>query len=721
MDGLGYTREDIEGGFDQSVEPKNFSAFVHSRYRFLSLVIGIVPLIALCVFVVLAAWVFYVNLHVVTELSQHGLSIELLLYLAVAMISVGLLVGLVKRVLLSTKSYGRYVILSRDLQPELYAFVEKIAQLAGVPNPSMIRLDAQAGLILKSKELTLFQSHRGQSELIIGLPLLYSLSVRQLAGVINHAFSGYDARACLNGYPFIASVNSWLYKISSIPIRSDIVGASSHGLKKVVWLIQHPFDLLAGKFFYLLYSLSSAISFTVSRKMDMAADLSSAQFAGSTEFRITQLKLRALVYGQKSANEALLEGLRRGELSSNYAAMVAKFADVLKSELRPKLMREMERLVTPLSRSRVVDLGRVVNVEREQIDANCFLLGNASRLLNDIDQIGRDVSIKHYQWLGISEPDVLLHDMGMQAAKKRTAEKTLAHTFCGWESCGRYIRIDGVNSHSALSTESRVKDLQNLVVKIARVQGQINALSQRSLRLSNKSVQLHVDKTLTAVQLHLNDDVQRANLSKLKEQEILWLRTLNEEGALKGHLSYYEALLSQRLSVALSLAVESNVVSEQLNANDLLVHVERLQDAFVFMHRIQESVKRLASYAQILGQLLEWRSEMGEPLQLYVDRYYHYCVVELTMIAQSLGAVSYPLVGKDDSLEVCQSGELLSIADMMGLQIEGFQQYGPSLSETQVFGISTASLAFIDDMHGELLSEVTRIALAAEAHYGIQE
>jgi len=149
-------------------------------------------------------------------------------------------------------------------------------------------------------------------------------------------------------------------------------------------------------------------------------------------------------------------------------------------------------------------------------------------------------------------------------------------------------------------------------------------------------------------------------------------------------------------------------------------HVERLQDAFAFMHRVQESVKRLSAYAQILGKLLEWQCRVGEPLDFYIDRYYHYSIVELDMIAESLGAVSYPFGLKGVAGEA-KVGELLSITDVMEKQIVGFQQYRSGASVSQMFRVSHSSLAFIENLRYELLSEVTRIALAVEAHYGVND
>ncbi|OUS29308.1 hypothetical protein A9Q99_09365 [Gammaproteobacteria bacterium 45_16_T64] len=719
MDGLGYTREDIEEGFGSVLGPKASSALVQSRFWLLSLVIGAVPLVALILLGAFVFWLIQVNRYAIVHIGHGGVSWEVGLYLLCSLLSVGLCSALIQRVLVSLRADRRHVTLQRDQQPELYAFVEKISLLVGVPAPAVIKLDAQVGLLLKSKELAFFQKKAGRTELIIGLPLLYSLSVRQLAGVITHAFSGYDAKACLNGYPFIAGVNSWLYRISSCSPSNTVVSPRASGFLRVARGIQWPFEQAAQQLFLLLYRLSSAISFDVSRKMDMAADLNSAQITGSTEFRTTQFKLRALFYGQKAAIKELVDGYGESGLSGNYAERIVKLADSLKLELRPTLIREMEELVTPMSRSRVVDLGRIVNVERQQYDASCFLLGNATRLLNDLEEVSREVTIKHYSWIGINEPLASLRQVSVKEERQQNAAKSMSQTFCGWESSGRYIRIEGFDAYCEFSTESRVQDLQDLIVKISRVQDQIGLLSLRNMRLSNKIEQLHVDKTLTAVRLHLNEDGERANLSRLKEQELSWLRSLNEEGALVGDLSYYEALLSQRLSIALSLATESEVFAKSIGISDIFAHAESLTDVFAFTHRVQESVKRLSAYAQILGKLLEWQCRVGEPLDLYIERYKRYSIVELDLISETLGAVSYPFAGHSGQVQKNSVGEIPSITDIMAEQIVGFEHYRASDSVSQLFRVAHSSLAFIENLHFQLLAEVTKVALDVESEFNI--
>ena len=90
------------------------------------------------------------------------------------------------------------------------------------------------------------------------------------------------------------------------------------------------------------------------------------------------------------------------------------------------------------------------------------------------------------------------------------------------------------------------------------------------------------------------------------------------------------------------------------------------------------------------------------------------------MITESLAAVSYPLISSGKRGASPRTGEFESIADVMELQIVGFQQNHSDMSVSQVFRVSHSSLAFIENLHCQLLTEVTRIALAVEEYFDME-
>src|SRR5690606_27678687 len=201
---------------------------------------------------------------------------------------------------------------------------------------------------------------------------------RQLSGVIAHAYAGYTRDARTYGYPLICAIDRWLFAQSGVARSATSVNSQFSALVqgdasrpgKLLWL----FDFLVQGTFFLLYRIVSAITFVVSRRVDMMGDQFSSRTAGSSEFRSTQFRLRSLYYGQQHANRELLKSWRNSKLSDNFPALVVDHADALQLSLRPRLIQEMEELVTPMTRSRIVDLGRIVNVEHYQDEGACFLL-----------------------------------------------------------------------------------------------------------------------------------------------------------------------------------------------------------------------------------------------------------------------------------------------------------------------------------------------------------
>ena len=279
-------------------------------------------------------------------------------------------------------------------------------------------------------------------EVVIGLPLLYGLSARQLSGVIAHAFAGYSREARLHGYPLLSSVDRWLFTQTGLGrlnalSQSDFDSRSRSRLDAIF----KPWDVLVQGTFYLVYRVVSSMTFDVSRKVDMAGDLLSARIAGSTEFRSTQFRLRSLHYGQVNANQELVGSWRTKKLSDNFPALVVDHADTLQLSLRPRLIQEMEELVTPLTHSRIVDLGRIVNVEHTQEEGACFLLGAAISLLRDPAKVSKAVTLSHYRHIGIRHPDVYAAQK-MQSIQKAEREKAKRHqVFLGLERSGRIFRV----------------------------------------------------------------------------------------------------------------------------------------------------------------------------------------------------------------------------------------------------------------------------------------
>ncbi|MCG8317059.1 MAG: M48 family metallopeptidase [Pseudomonadales bacterium] len=710
-----YRREDIVDAFHEDVQPLNLSFIEKTQMLLLAACMLVVPVILAMTLLGLMAVALWLNKSgfAIWMGTQPGSPVP---YWVAALLLLGFTSVLIYRAIGDWRREKKYVHLDRDRHPQLYIFVEKIAELVGVKAPVSIKVDTEVGVVLKPKEF--FRPISGyRSELIIGLPLFYSLNVRQLSGVIAHAFSGFSDDACRYGYPLISAINGWLYRCSSFELNTALPVKSKRRLiaplgDGFMW----PCDFMARLYFRLLLLFSSSLSFALSRRMDMRADLQSAQISGSNEFRYTQFRLRALHYGQMHARSESKKRISAGQGVANYSSYVVEFAEALRIELKPTLINEMEQLVTPLTRSRVVDLGRIVNVEKYQFEGSCFLLGPATELLTDVETLSREVTERYYRTLGVRNKQKLLSVSEDEAGVASRIIDSLNYTFHGWQKSGRYLRFDEFYSYENLSVEAKCQDLRDLASKLSAMEGQLSAMALRYQQIDERANQLHVSKTLQETGVDGNNKQLIDNTKGLRETETHWLKTLNEQGVLRGDLTYYEALISQRISLALSLAKHSQELRDAFTSNDLDEYIDYLKDSASFLYKAYDSVARLRTYTYTLGALVNaGHLENRDKLKAYFSRYENYCHVELESILNVLGAVTYPFAlpdGMQDRLEQP------SIAEVIRHSVKGIDQRGKSVS--LCFKTCHLTLKFLDVFATDLMSELDKIVYETESYYRLR-
>ncbi|MBA56160.1 MAG: hypothetical protein CMK89_17050 [Pseudomonadales bacterium] len=708
----GYSQDDIKNGFRvDSLTPKPLGDRLKMGCAALFSVL-IPVLFLLTLLFITGSWL---SLTWQTLTAPEGInSLALGVFVAGDLFLLGFLYALYRRLSLTRRQSRTFYTVTSETQPELHAFICHIAEMLGAPAPKRVKLDAEVGLILRPTSLREALSGEGP-EVVIGLPLLYGLSARQLSGVIAHAYAGYSREARIQGYPVLSSVDRWLFSQTGLgrlnaPTRSDF------DVKPRTYLdtLFKPWDVLVQGTFYVVYRVVSSMTFEVSRKVDMAGDLLSARVAGSTEFRSTQFRLRSLHYGQVNANQELVGSWRTKKLSDNFPALVVDHADTLQLSLRPRLIQEMEELVTPLTRSRIVDLGRIVNVEHTQEEGACFLLGAAISLLREPAKVSKAVTLAHYRFIGIRHPDVY-STQKVQSIQKAEREKAKRHqVFLGLERSGRIVRVDDFEHYRANAVESQLVDYRILSEKLRVNEPEIAHQADIIRELEFRKNLLHTRKVL--------EECKSADGMVLRDLEVQWLTLIKDQSEFKGILAGYESSFSRKAAIALSLALETPQVQEQLQMSrqELHSHFVRLVDALSFLHRSFESIQRLRSYTQVLGQLLV---EIGADTRVnptLVDmsnRYQRYMMIELDALVRIFSGVAYPLGGFSFRGTVQDNNDagMLTVGDVVREEVPDLDSAG-SCPEA-CHRVANAVCQYLDAFNEELQQRLTSIVTCVDYAY----
>ncbi|MEU9132283.1 M48 family metalloprotease [Kitasatospora sp. NPDC048540] len=196
---------------------------------------------------------------------------------------------------------------TREEQPELWARVDRLAELTGVRGPARIRLtpDVNAGVREDTRLLGLIP---GPRHLEIGVPLLIGLSRAELDAVLAHEFGHFGNQDVRLAGVTVAGRTAILHTIGTLHERAD-----RHQAEEAAEIRARAEDRLArgrtprdesegsggvqralARIFTWYAKLFFRVSESVSRRQEYAADLAAARIAGRRATASALRKIRTL-------------------------------------------------------------------------------------------------------------------------------------------------------------------------------------------------------------------------------------------------------------------------------------------------------------------------------------------------------------------------------------------------------------------------------------------
>ena len=180
----------------------------------------ILPLIYL-VFVMMVAWgVLYHATHNWTILGAGGVAggfyfllTKCLIYFTPLFVGSLVVCFMLKPFFARRPKRAQPLALNPGSEPLFYAYVEKICTTVGAPIPSRIDLDCQLNAAAAPRR-GLFSVINNDLVLVLGLPLVATLTVGELAGVIAHEFGHFRQGAGRLLSHIVGRINEWLIRVT---------------------------------------------------------------------------------------------------------------------------------------------------------------------------------------------------------------------------------------------------------------------------------------------------------------------------------------------------------------------------------------------------------------------------------------------------------------------------------------------------------------------------
>lgn len=287
----------------------------------------------------------------------------LLLYVGPLVIGISTVLFMIKPLFGRPERSQRRRSLTRDGEPKLFAFVDKLCESVHAPTPKRIDVDCSvnASASFRNGMFSLFVP--SDLVLTIGMPLVAGLTARQLGGVLAHEFGhfsqGFGMRVSYvvrtNSHWFARVVyerdhwDGWLDSTArSLDLRIGIV---LHLARLMIWLTR--------RILWCLMMIGHVCSCYLLRQMEYDADLHEIRFSGSEDFTNTSTQVRRLgiAYQQSLADQ---QGFfRNGKLGNDLPKLVKINRDAQDAEMVKNIFAEVMEEKTEWLTTHPVDKDRV--------------------------------------------------------------------------------------------------------------------------------------------------------------------------------------------------------------------------------------------------------------------------------------------------------------------------------------------------------------------------
>jgi Zn-dependent protease with chaperone function len=516
-------------------------------------------------------WHFTHNLHIL-ELGRGWLS--LVAYLGPGIAGAILVLFLVKPLFSRSTAASEPFKISPRTEPQLFAVVSKVCDLVGAPHPKEVRLDnnVNAAAALRRGWLSLFGS---DLMLIIGMPLVAGMTMRQFVGVLAHEFGHFAQGGGMRFSYIIRSINNWfarvVYQRDSWDERLDA------GTRVDSWPVQIVAYLAKGgvwvgrKVLWCLMNLGHAMSCFMSRQMEYDADAYEAKVAGSTEFPRTAERLRLLSLANQAAMSDAYESFQQRELPEDLAALTVWREKQFPADVKQKINDSSNQEESAWHHTHPSDKERISRTAALAEPGVFHLESPATELFVDFSSLSKAVTRHHFATdVGLDISKVQFRSMDSVLKDREAADKVDSHLTAFF---GQHFRVTRAQPLPEQANTAQWNIYRTQMADAASAYGKsLKTYDELLQKCSNQKMGYGLLTFGYSLQTPGDFDLYSSNKDdsdrRLYDSEQK-LKDLNEQ------MLSWEQSAYQRMAAALQLSFQTNKEPSQAEQLKRLVDVQR--------------------------------------------------------------------------------------------------------------------------------------------------
>jgi Zn-dependent protease with chaperone function len=330
--------------------------------------------------------------------------------------------------------------LNPEAEPRLFAFITSICQMVGAPPPRRIDLDCNLNAAAGFRRG--FRSFFGRDLiLVLGLPLIATISVEEFAAVLAHEFGHFSQGIGMKVSYIIRTINRWFARVVFERDAWDEMlddwerGAESLSIIFIV-LTARIGVWVSRSILYLLMFLGHLISSAMERQQEFNADAYAINAVGSDVYEKMIRRLEVLDY----ANSRCLGEMRAmwkndHALPDNFPLLLANKVEATSAEVKAHIDDRLGLQRTGLFDAHPCVADRIRQARRLAQTGFIRDAEPATGLFEHFPVPARFVTLFHYQEMGIPITRDCLKPIQLSRVEREEARAEFAaildRYFCG--------------------------------------------------------------------------------------------------------------------------------------------------------------------------------------------------------------------------------------------------------------------------------------------------
>lgn len=327
--------------------------------------------------------------------------LKLLLYFTPLFVGGVLVFFMIKPLFARRAPRAQPLALDPGINSTLYAFIARICETVGAPMPKRIDLncDLNAAAGFRRGMWSLLGS---DLVLVIGLPLVANLNLREFAGVMAHEFGHFTQGFGMRLSYVIRTINGWFARVVYERDAWDVMltewAEEAEDWRIMLIVSCARFGVWCSRLVLMvLMFIGHGVSCFLLRQMEYDADSYEIKLAGSDAAESTIKRLNVL-------GEALKQSYRQmratwntsKKLPDNFPAYLAQYHSALPPHVRTKIEDTMGLAKTGLFDTHPSDGDRIRKARQAGEPGVFHIEAPAAILFSNFDVVARQVTLLHY-------------------------------------------------------------------------------------------------------------------------------------------------------------------------------------------------------------------------------------------------------------------------------------------------------------------------------------